>query len=277
MDAATPTSQPLFAELATREGLVRLDQRFLTFLEAEDAALHARLLTARAAPAALEAKAESELLVALGAHLESFVAEVFDIEAAVAALATETRRLDPIHACKRLFVQRQAVKKYPDPAGFDGAALRAALEAAIAATADRTRVRRGGGAVGAGRRRRTARRGAALRRLGDTDASGSGCASRRHAVPCSPQGRSAASGAVRDHRARRRHHAPAAGARLAPARRVRADRRRDEHAAGAGPGQLLHLVPYAGQGFLQQGAEGSQDRRVSEERVRRNPRRLPAR
>jgi NADPH-dependent glutamate synthase beta subunit-like oxidoreductase/NAD(P)H-flavin reductase len=133
MDAATPTSQPLFADLATREGLVRLDQRFLASLAAEDAALHARLLTARAAPESLEAKAEGELLVALGAHLESFVAEVFDIEAAVAALATETRRLDPIHACKRLFVQRQAVKKYSDPAGFDGEALRAAVEAAMAA------------------------------------------------------------------------------------------------------------------------------------------------
>ena len=149
MDAATPTSHPLFAELATREGLVRLDQRFLTFLEAEDAALHARLLTARAAPESLEAKAEGELLVALGPHLEAFVAEVFDIEAAIAALATETRRLDPIHACKRLFVQRQAVKKYSDPAGFDGEALRAALEAAIAAPLTELGVRGGGGAVGA--------------------------------------------------------------------------------------------------------------------------------
>ncbi|MBN9510608.1 MAG: FAD-dependent oxidoreductase [Alphaproteobacteria bacterium] len=133
MDAATPTSQPLLADLATREGLVRLDQRFLAYLGAEDAALHARLLTARAAPESLDAKAEGELLVALGPHLEGFVAETFAIEAEVAALAAETRRLDPIHACKRLFVQRQAVKKYSDPAGFDAAALRATLEAAIAA------------------------------------------------------------------------------------------------------------------------------------------------
>ncbi len=44
-----------------------------------------------------------------------------------------THALDPVHACKRLFVQRQAVKKYPDPAGFDGPALRAALEARIGA------------------------------------------------------------------------------------------------------------------------------------------------
>src|SRR5277367_6379004 len=113
-----------FAELAEREGLVRLDRLFLEGLGAEDAALHARLMAARAAPDALAVKDESELVVALGPHLDGFVAALFGIEA-------ETLALDPIHACKRLFVQRQAVKKYPDPAGFDGVALRAALEAVI--------------------------------------------------------------------------------------------------------------------------------------------------
>jgi NADPH-dependent glutamate synthase beta subunit-like oxidoreductase/NAD(P)H-flavin reductase len=131
MDALTPGGGTLFAELATREGLVRLDRRFLDALHAEDAALCGRLLAARADPAALDAKAEGELLVALGPHLETFVAELFGIADAVAAIAAETGRLDPIHACKRLFVQRQAVKKYPDPAAFDGPALRTALEAAM--------------------------------------------------------------------------------------------------------------------------------------------------
>ena len=120
-----------FAELAEREGLVRLDRLFLEGLAAEDAALHARLMAARAAPDALAVKDESELVVALGPHLDGFVAALFGIEAETLALARETHALDPIHACKRLFVQRQAVKKYPDPAGFDGAALRAALEAVI--------------------------------------------------------------------------------------------------------------------------------------------------
>ena len=54
-------------------------------------------------------------MVALGPHLDAFVAELFGIEAETAALAQETARLDPVHACKRLFVQRQAVKKYADP------------------------------------------------------------------------------------------------------------------------------------------------------------------
>ncbi|MGA8192562.1 MAG: pyridine nucleotide-disulfide oxidoreductase, partial [Acetobacteraceae bacterium] len=118
-----------FADLASRDGLVLLDRAFLRQLATEDATLHARLLAARAAPDTLAAKDESDLVVALGPHLDGFVAALFGIEAETLALARETHTLDPIHACKRLFVQRQAVKKYPDPSGFDGDTLRAELEA----------------------------------------------------------------------------------------------------------------------------------------------------
>ena len=135
MDAVPATDTPTlgfgfrFADLATREGLVRLDGVFLCQLAAEDDSLHARLLAARAAPDALLAKEESDLVVALGPHLDGFVAALFDIEAETLGLARETHALDPIHACKRLFVQRQAVKKYPNPSGFNAAAMRADLEA----------------------------------------------------------------------------------------------------------------------------------------------------
>ncbi len=118
-----------FADLAERDGLIRLDRAFLGRLAAADPALHARLLAARAAPDSLAAKEEAELLVALGPVLDDFVAALFGIEAELGALNEATLALDPVHACKRLFVQRQAVKKYPDPAGFDGPALGAALEA----------------------------------------------------------------------------------------------------------------------------------------------------
>jgi NADPH-dependent glutamate synthase beta subunit-like oxidoreductase/NAD(P)H-flavin reductase len=118
-----------FAELATREGLVRLDGVFLERLAGDDAALHGRLMAARAEPDAMAVKDESELVVALGPHLDAFVAALFGIEAETQALANETHAMDPIHACKRLFVQRQAVKKYSDASGFDGGALGAALEA----------------------------------------------------------------------------------------------------------------------------------------------------
>jgi NADPH-dependent glutamate synthase beta subunit-like oxidoreductase/NAD(P)H-flavin reductase len=132
MDSVTSQASAILPDLSSREALVRLDKEFLARLQAEDAAMAGRLLGARAVPDALEAKAESELIIALGPHLEAFVADLFGIGDAVASVTAETKRLDPIHACKRLFVQRQAVKKYPDPSGFDGVALAAALEAMMA-------------------------------------------------------------------------------------------------------------------------------------------------
>ncbi len=118
-----------FDDLASRTGLIRLDRAFLDRLSADDAALYARLLTARATPDDLARKDESDLIVALGPHLDRFVAALFGIEAETDALLARTAGLDPIHACKRLFVQRQAVRKYADPSGFDAASLRAGLEA----------------------------------------------------------------------------------------------------------------------------------------------------
>ncbi len=117
------------AALGTSAGLIALDKCFLGHLAGHDAGLQARLLAARAAPEALEPLAESHLIMALGPVLEDFVSQLFGLEEALEALVARTRQLDPVHACKRLFVQRQAVKKFPDPSGFDGAALRAALEA----------------------------------------------------------------------------------------------------------------------------------------------------
>ena len=115
-------------DLAERDGLARLDAVFLRHVAEADPELHVRLLTARAAPDAVAQKDESTLIIGLGAHLDGFVANVFGVGEQTAALLAETLKLDPIHMCKRLFVQRQAVKKYPDAAGFDGPALRAALE-----------------------------------------------------------------------------------------------------------------------------------------------------
>ena len=120
-----------FADLNGRDGLIRLDKQFLEALVVRDTGLHHRLLAARAAPDSLPSRDESDLVVALGPHLDEFVAELFGIQSDTAELMQQTLELEPIHACKRLFVQRQAVKKYPDPSAFDGPALRAALEARI--------------------------------------------------------------------------------------------------------------------------------------------------
>ncbi len=118
-----------FRDLAERDGLVRLDVAFLRRLAEADPALHVRLLAARAIPDSLPIKDESALIIEVGPHLDAFVAELFGIEAEVGAVLAETLALDPVHSCKRLFVQRQAVRRYPDPSGFDGPALRETLEA----------------------------------------------------------------------------------------------------------------------------------------------------
>ncbi|MBW4089700.1 MAG: FAD-dependent oxidoreductase [Proteobacteria bacterium] len=123
-----------FADLAAREGLIRLDTLFLDQVAARDPALHTRLLAARAAPAAVATKDEADLVVALGPALDAFLGKLFGVEAELDALVATTRALDPIHRCKRLFVQRQAVKKYPDPSGFDGSALAADLAARMGET-----------------------------------------------------------------------------------------------------------------------------------------------
>ncbi|MBE7159005.1 MAG: hypothetical protein INR62_11335, partial [Rhodospirillales bacterium] len=66
-----------FHELAAREGLIRLDRCFLDDLTASDPALAQRLLGARANPAGVSVRDEGELVVALGPHLDRFVATLF--------------------------------------------------------------------------------------------------------------------------------------------------------------------------------------------------------
>ncbi len=127
-----------FSDLYDRAALARLDGVFLDRLRGSDVELSNRLLAARAAPDALAAKDESELLIALGPHLENFVATLFGIEAAARDLAARGNALAPLYEVKRLFVQRVAVKKFkPEEAqGFDPGALAAAMGLAIAGPDD---------------------------------------------------------------------------------------------------------------------------------------------
>ncbi len=118
-----------FDDLHDREGLGRLDAAFLDRLAAEEPGLKDRLLTARAAPEILSRGEESDLLVELAPFVESFLAELFGVEAALRAGRAGREDLAPIYSVKRLFVQRRAVKKHAaEAASLDGDALRARLE-----------------------------------------------------------------------------------------------------------------------------------------------------
>ncbi len=101
-----------FADLYSVEGAARVSALFAAHLAAADVALAARLSTARANPEVLERKAESELLIALGPHLEDFLAALFGIVADVRALEAKHHELAPIFAVKRLFVQRKAMNMH---------------------------------------------------------------------------------------------------------------------------------------------------------------------
>jgi len=127
-----------FTDLYARDGLVKIDRHFLDHLGEGDAGLADRLLTARLnsdglGPGALDAKARSELIVALAPHLEDFVGRLFRIEAELGAMQGRHHALAPLYTVKRLFVQRRAVKGVtPEQAeAIDGPALAGELEAII--------------------------------------------------------------------------------------------------------------------------------------------------
>jgi NADPH-dependent glutamate synthase beta subunit-like oxidoreductase/NAD(P)H-flavin reductase len=107
-----------FDDLYERNGLLRVDGAFLSFL---DPVLQKRLLEARSNPPS--GKAESELLIALAPHVEDFLAKLFGIEAEAQALAASHHELAPLYSVKRMFVQRRALHKVNMEAlkGFDPA------------------------------------------------------------------------------------------------------------------------------------------------------------
>src|SRR5215470_16000194 len=116
-------------DLYQADGLARIDGLFRAHLATADEALAGRLAAGQAQPATLDAKGESELLIALAPHLEDFLAGLFGIRAEVGSLAARHHELAPVYACKRLFVQRRAQRAFKpeEAAGFDVAALEKAL------------------------------------------------------------------------------------------------------------------------------------------------------
>ena len=124
------------ADLYTREGALAVDRHFVDALRESDAELASRLVQARAAPGALDRRAESDLLIALAPHLEDFLGALFGIEDAVRELQARHHALAPLFAVKRQFVQRKAMNAFKADvaATFDAPALRSALEARLGAS-----------------------------------------------------------------------------------------------------------------------------------------------
>ncbi len=101
-----------FADLYTRQGLLRIDAAFTSCLPPE---LAEQVNAARSTPPA--GKAESEFLLTLAPYVDDFIAGLFGITTEVNALSQAHHALAPLYLVKRQLVQRRAAKAYmPDQA-----------------------------------------------------------------------------------------------------------------------------------------------------------------
>lgn len=107
-----------FEALLTPAGLAQLDTRFLAYLHQQDAALCAQLKEYRTG-ASIDARNLSELLLHAAPYVESFIAELFDIETAVSELKEQVQLQDPIFKFKKHFVLREAKRALKKVDEFD--------------------------------------------------------------------------------------------------------------------------------------------------------------
>lgn len=119
-----------FEDLYHAKGLARVDDLFLQYLEGETADLHQTYTSGRKHPDMIDAKAESDLLIAVAPYMETFVAALFGIEESVLGLKQAHENMAPLFDCKRLFVQRQAARAHNaiEAETFDGDEMAATLE-----------------------------------------------------------------------------------------------------------------------------------------------------
>lgn len=105
-----------FAELFHAEGLERLDQTFLAYLNQKNAAMLRQLQAYRQQnKPGIE---QSEMLIACARVLEDFLTDLFGIEDAVSISQTLTTSYNPIAVFKKYFVLKRAKKEVNKAAGL---------------------------------------------------------------------------------------------------------------------------------------------------------------
>ncbi|MBY0281425.1 MAG: FAD-dependent oxidoreductase [Alphaproteobacteria bacterium] len=114
-----------FEDLYSDDGLAKVDVVFQDFLKETSPNLCAALTAARTVP--LMPIEESNLIIALAPILEDFLSHLFNIKNEVFALQTAHNDLAPLVTVKRQFVQRYAVKKYPNVTDEEADAIKANL------------------------------------------------------------------------------------------------------------------------------------------------------
>ncbi|HJD64007.1 MAG TPA: FAD-dependent oxidoreductase [Rickettsia endosymbiont of Sericostoma sp.] len=102
-----------FVDLNNLQGLKKLDEIFLNFLCSHSYSLYQTILSLRTNPEQVDQKYYSDFLLEISPIFDDFLAELFDIEQEIANIRLSHQEFDIIYECKRKFVQRVAVKKYP--------------------------------------------------------------------------------------------------------------------------------------------------------------------
>ncbi|WP_353278844.1 FAD-dependent oxidoreductase [Wolbachia endosymbiont (group B) of Longitarsus flavicornis] len=126
-----------FSNLYTRSGLIKLDEAFLDYIKSCDESLFCSLIEARekAASSLMSSQCltlgsieqpmlasqmtDSQLIIDLSYLLDEFIAKLFNIGKEAEELKKKHNDFAAIYKCKRLFVQRYALKKYTDIADID--------------------------------------------------------------------------------------------------------------------------------------------------------------
>ncbi|QKX02562.1 FAD-dependent oxidoreductase [Wolbachia endosymbiont of Dirofilaria (Dirofilaria) immitis] len=126
-----------FSDLYTRDGLIKLDEVFLDYIKLCNENLFCSLIEARKKISASLALSQcltlrsreqpvstiqvtgSQLIIDLSYLLDEFITKLFSIEREVEELKRKHDDFAVIYKCKRLFVQRYALKKYADIANID--------------------------------------------------------------------------------------------------------------------------------------------------------------
>ena len=94
-------------------GLKKLDQIFLDYLFKANKSLYNNILLFRSNPYSIPSQDYSEFLLNISPYLDDFLAELFCISNEITSLRLQHKDFDIIYECKRKFVQRYAIKKYP--------------------------------------------------------------------------------------------------------------------------------------------------------------------
>jgi NADPH-dependent glutamate synthase beta subunit-like oxidoreductase/NAD(P)H-flavin reductase len=107
-----------FPELFTADGLNKLDESFLSYLQSMDQLLYGKLLAFRGGQEFTPAQI-SGMVIEWAPLLEAFIAELFFIEDAVGQMQAATCQHDPIFAFKKYYVLREARRALKKHETFD--------------------------------------------------------------------------------------------------------------------------------------------------------------